>query len=487
MMYARTISALVLAAWLPACTAPRTERPPAPSVAPASPSAGTAIELDAEDPAPLYRELLAIDLQTAVRVAAAERVEVERARLRVEAAAGEYEGRAGALFPVLTPALVYESVDGKVRAIDGPLLAADFTSLAPSALLRWALNPGKAVYDLIAARRRLEASEHDERHARQEAVRCAASQYYDLVLAAARLGAAERALRESQESLRLTESRLRAGTGLGADRLLAEGALARRQQEVVRELDGLYRASIALALTLRLDPAVTLVPSAAEVPQLTLVDEARSLDELLALAVQWREDLASLRSLIEAAEAGSDAQGWQALGPQVDLGYQYGKISADTPGASFPLSEQERALAAISWNLSLATPGQLRAAAAGEATVALDAQRQFELVRAQVVRARQASASNAQLIPLARRELDGAEEHLKLARAGLRTGTALALEVLQAEEGVSRARLSLAEAVVRYNAAQVDLLASLGLIDEHSVVGDAARIAVLDAGDRSRP
>ncbi|MCH8054394.1 MAG: hypothetical protein IH895_10055, partial [Planctomycetes bacterium] len=45
-------------------------------------------------------------------------------------------------------------------------------------------------------------------------------------------------------------------------------------------------------------------------------------------------------------------------------------------------------------------------------------------------------------------------------------GTMTTLDVLQAQDAASQARLRYAEAVVRYNQSEVDLLASLGLIDE---------------------
>ncbi|MCH7920386.1 MAG: TolC family protein, partial [Planctomycetes bacterium] len=45
------------------------------------------------------------------------------------------------------------------------------------------------------------------------------------------------------------------------------------------------------------------------------------------------------------------------------------------------------------------------------------------------------------------------------------TGTVTLLDVLQAQEALSRARLEHAEIVVHYNTTQVELLAALGMID----------------------
>ena len=84
---------------------------------------------------------------------------------------------------------------------------------------------------------------------------------------------------------------------------------------------------------------------------------------------------------------------------------------------------------------------------------------------AQVLRAAQASTTQSKLIPIARRQVDSAQEALRLAQANLRVGTQLTLDVLQAEDALSQARLRYAQAVVRYDQSQVNLLAAVGLLE----------------------
>ena len=63
-----------------------------------------------------------------------------------------------------------------------------------------------------------------------------------------------------------------------------------------------------------------------------------------------------------------------------------------------------------------------------------------------------------------------AEEALRLGEANLRAGTMTTLDVLQAQDAATQARLRYAEAVVRYNQSQVNLLAALGLLDDASLI-----------------
>src|SRR5205807_2449052 len=160
----------------------------------------------------------------------------------------------------------------------------------------------------------------------------AAVQYYDLVFAQAQLAAARQAVSEAEELLRIINLRLRAGTGLPADVAQAEASLASRQQDLALALNGFYDASVALTLTLHLDPSVTLVPGPTQIEQTTLVREDLSIEELLATAVRWRPDLAAVRSIAGATEAERSGAVWGGLGPQVQAGDQFGGLQARAEG-----------------------------------------------------------------------------------------------------------------------------------------------------------
>jgi hypothetical protein len=87
-----------------------------------------------------------------------------------------------------------------------------------------------------------------------------------------------------------------------------------------------------------------------------------------------------------------------------------------------------------------------------------------------VITAAQAGKANYDLIGLAGQQLAAADEALRLTQANLQAGTMTTLDVLQAQDALTQARLRRAETVVRYNQAQVNLLAALGLLDETLLV-----------------
>jgi outer membrane protein TolC len=282
---------------------------------------------------------------------------------------------------------------------------------------------------------------------------------------------------EAEELLRIAQLRRGAGAGLEADVLRAQASLASRQQDLALALNSFYEASIALSLILELDPAVTLVPNSRQIAQTTLIREDLAIDEMLALAVQWRPDLKSVRTLVSAAEADRGATAWGALGPQATAYYQFGGIASNSNLGDFSLRRQEHAGASIGWAFGLSSFGQIKVADSAQEQARIEAQRLLDQVRAQVIRADQSSRTSAKLIPAARRQVESAEEALRLAQANLRAGAMIELDALAAEDAVNDARVRYAQAVARYNQSQVNLLAAMGMIDDTSAPLPAAPLS----------
>ena len=440
---------------------------PHPSVAPAT-QPTTALKIDQSQIRPMYdHRMLATDLATTVRVATARNVDIQTAQERIAAARGEYEASIGMIFPSLTPNITALGLEGAVATLAG-LAVQGFNHVFPIAVLQWIINPGQVAYNLIASKRRLEATDQEDLAVIQETTRAAAVQYYDVVLAQAQVGVARRSLQEAEELLRIERLRTKAGTGLPVDELRAEAALAVRRQNVLTALNAFYTASVALTVTLHLDPTVMLVPRAGSVKQRTLVREDLSIDQMLFTAAFYRPDLEAIRTLVAAADADKGATIWGGLGPQVLASRTFttrppARVISDTE------YRQQTYVVNGGFNWSLASFGRIRTAAANARIAGLDVERQLDLVQASVVTAHQTGLTAKRTIPIAQEEVTSAEEALRLTRKNLETGTGLTIDVLIAQDAADQARLRHATTVIRYNQAEVNLLAALGLIDQLSV------------------
>lgn len=440
-----------------------------PNVMPRDQPAADVLRLDRSQIFPMYSEMLAIDLQNVVQVASVKNIDILEARQRVEASRGQLESAAASIFPIIAPSVVLDHLQGVNSSFTGQLVGANFTTLQPAILVQLILNPGRVFYDVIASKKRLLATEQQERFIVMETIRSSIVQYYDLILAQSRISVAREAVAAAAELLRLTRLRLEAGTGLPSDDLRAQADLAGREQDLAIALNTFYQASVTLASTLYLDATVTLVPKPDQIAPTRLVREDLGIGDMLAIAAQWRPDLQSVKNFAAAAAADTNSTLWGGVSPQLQAGYQFGGLTSQTPGQNFPLQQQQHANASAGWILSPALFGQVKTAEATEQEAALEAERRLEDVRAQVVRSAQDSATNAQIIPIARQQVAAAAEALRLAQENLGAGTALTVDVLQAEDALSEARLRYANAVTTYNQSQVNLLAALGLIDSVSL------------------
>jgi outer membrane protein TolC len=449
-----------------------------PFVAPATQPTAS-LKVDTSRISAMYdHRLLAVDLPTVVHVATTRNIDIKQAQKSIEASRGAFESSVGAIFPSLTPNATALGIQGALST-PSSLALATFTHFFPAAAIEWVINPGQVAYNVVASKRRLEASEQQDQAVVLETTRLAAVQYYDLVLNQAQVSVAWRAIKEAEELLRIERLRLKTGTGLPADELRAEAARAGKQQDLLTALNGFYDASIALTVTLHLDPTVMLVPRAGTMKQSTLIREDLPIDEMLVMAVRSRPDIEAVRAELAAAEADKGATLWGGLGPQVEA---KGILATRPPAGRLVDTEYRQPIytATGGFNWSLATFGRIKTAAANANIAALNVDRRLDEVQAAVVSAHQASLTAAKLIPKARQEVTAAEEALRLTQKNLQAGTGLTIDVLQAQDAADQARLRYATAVVRYNQSQINLLAALGLIDQANVVAPppAARVTI---------
>jgi outer membrane protein len=468
---ALTRSAVLFFACLVAACADEPPQPGAPpDVTPLRQRSTSSLRLTNAEIPPMYRQVLAIDLESVARVAGLNNIDIQEARQRVDASQGQLESAGAAALPAVGPGIALNHLQGVDINNLGVLEAAHFSTVNPALLVRWAINPGQVFFDIIAAKKRLQATEQQDLAIVMQTTSIAAQQYYDLVLAQARVAVAREALAEAQEFLRLATQRYNAQTGLFVDVKRAEALLAGRQQDLALALNGFFQASVTLGTTLYLDPTVTLVPKSRELLTRNLVRDL-GIDQLLSIAVSWRPDLQSVSTLVAAADADTKAIIWGAGTPNLGATYQFGGFSSRTEAQAFGLKNQQLSSLTAGWVFNPVVFGEVKTSDAVAKISVLEAKRLLESVKAQVVVAAQDSATNAQLIPVARQQVQAAEESLKITQTNFEAGTGLFLDVLQAQDAVNQARLNHASAITNYNKSQVSLLSALGLIDQMKVAG----------------
>jgi outer membrane protein TolC len=163
------------------------------------------------------------------------------------------------------------------------------------------VNLTDAIFEPLAARQALDAQRMDIQTAKNDALLATANAYFDVhrdrgVYAAARQ-VVERAEKLVDRIDQLSKDLVPEIELHRAKRILA---VMQQREVAAREM---WRVSSAnLTQVLRLDPTAVIVPLEPDHLQITLIDPARPIDELVAIGVFHRPEIASTRSRVQAAE-----------------------------------------------------------------------------------------------------------------------------------------------------------------------------------------
>lgn len=411
-----------------------------------------------------------IDLPTALGLAGAKNFDVLQAHARLAEARGTRNEMLGRFVPEYTGSFTARRTDGRIQASFGDLARRSFDTFIPATGVELTLNPGRALFDALAAQRRLTAAAADAEQVTQDVLATVAQLYFGLQRAQARVRIAEEAVAAAREFARIGVDRERVGTGLKVDVLRGEARVAADEARLAEARRSLREASVHLAMALRLDPTVTLFPLETVVRQRTLVDPGRPLDELMQRAVGSRPDLAARRRQVAAAESGHDSTWADAVGPNV-----YGSFEESAIGTRVgDLGNRQIYGGFVGFRLSPASIGRVQAAAARVEHARLDAERLEQEVVADVIAARERVLSEEEQMEAALRGVGAAEAAHGLTEVRYRGGAGVGLEVLDAQAALTESRTNLVTSIVAYDGAQVALLRAMGAVSVPALLGESA-------------
>jgi outer membrane protein TolC len=298
--------------------------------------------------------------------------------------------------------------------------------------------------------------------------------YLDLLRAHGALAINREALSKAEAVLESATAADRQGLGkttADANRARTEVEV-RRQEQIDREADAAV-VSARLAQLLLLEPTADLVPADTQILPIELVPTQTSLDELVAIGLMTRPELAESRALVAAALARWREDKTRPLLPTIQMAYYGAQFGGGTP-ALHDYGWRNDFMVQATWEVRNAGLGDLfrsRAARASYAEANLHVTEVEAMVAAdvtaaaKVVRARQRELANAQE---AVRQAETMWEKLQRAAFGLFTGFGGnprrfdPLEPILAEQALHDARLRYLSAVIDYNRNQFRLFWALG-------------------------
>lgn len=245
---------------------------------------------------------LPINLPTALRLAGASPLDISLAAQRLEVAAAQLDKANVLWLPTITVGADYFRHDGRLQDIVGNVFPTSRSALMAGAGPGMVFAMSDAIYSPLAAQQVVRARQSDMEATRNDSLAAVAEAYFNVQQARGELAGAVDAVGRATELVRRT-AQLAEGLAPGVEKNRALTELARRRQAVELSYERWQTASSELNRLLRLDPAALIEPVEAPQLRVELIDPNRPVDDLIAVGLSNRPELASQQAIVQATLA----------------------------------------------------------------------------------------------------------------------------------------------------------------------------------------
>jgi len=407
-----------------------------------------------------------IDLPTVLRLAGARNLDVQIARERLNEAEANSQTALELFIPSLTPGITYHRRDGMAQAVPaGTVSDTDFQSYAPGGTVAAQVVLGDAIYQSLAAKQLVKASDQTLEAQRQDVALSAAQAYFDLLKAKALGDVVKEAVNISEEYQKQLHEAVEVGVAFKGDELRVQTQTESYQISFRQALEQQRVAGVNLALILHLDSTVELVPHDPDLVPLLLFPTNAALDSLVQQALNSRPELKVGQALVMAARDAKNGAVYGPLVPSVSAQVFAGGLGGGHDNAPSNFGNSEDYLVSLGWRIGpggLFDSGRINANKARLAATQLGEAKLKDTVISQVVAAITRVQSLFEQVVLAQRKLAVASETLRLTRERKQYGVGIVLEDIQAEQALTQARSDFVTAVAEHNKAQYGLNKAVG-------------------------
>jgi outer membrane protein TolC len=427
-------------------------------------------------------KVLPINLATALRLANASPIDVQIAGRQVELAAAAYDRAKVLWVPNLVMGADYFRHDGGQQNFAGEILNSSRSTVSAGLGPNVVFSFADAIYTPLAAKQDLAARRAYLQTANNDSVLGVAEVYFNLQQARGELAGALYAAAKAEEVNRIA-GKLAEGIAPPLEATRAKVELARRQQVVAAARERWRTASAELARLLRLAPGSLIDPVEPPSLPITVVQEGVELDELIALALVHRPELAGNQAIVQATLQRLKQEKMRPLIPSLairsvstnpsgSIGYgTFGGGAGDRLANFGPRFDLDAQLLWEFQSLGFGNKARVGERKAEHQIATLELFRTQDRIAAEVAQAhaqlKAASERMKQAEPAFRDSIDLVEKSLRGMNQTRRVGDVLVLivrpqEVVAAVQSLGTANADYASAVADYNRAQFRLYRALG-------------------------
>jgi outer membrane protein TolC len=229
-------------------------------------------------------------------------IDISLASERIRLAAAQLDRAQVLWLPTVYLGADYYRHDGQIQDVGGNVFGTSKSSLQLGAAPFAVFAITDAIFAPLAERQVVRAREAGLQVARNDSLLAVAEAYFNVQQARGELAGALDAMRRAEEVVRRTEKLAAGGEGILAevDVVRARTEFDRRDQALDTARERWRVASADLVRVLRLDPTALVEPLEAPHLHVTLVAPDQPVDDLIAMALRNRPELAAQQALVEA-------------------------------------------------------------------------------------------------------------------------------------------------------------------------------------------
>jgi outer membrane protein TolC len=410
-----------------------------------------------------------IDLPTVLRLVGARNLDIQIARERQTEAQANHHSAVEQFFPWVAPGFSYHRRDGVAQAVpSGVISDAHFQSYSPGASLSAQLVLGDAIFNSLAAKQLVKASDQALETQRQDSVLAAAQGYFDLVKAKALVGVVNDGIQISQNYQEQLHAAVGSGVAFRGDELRVQSQTEHYRITLEQALEDERVAGVHLAQTLHLDSTVVLAPQEAGLAPVVLFTTNAIMQNLVEQAVRARPELKQSQAFLAATRAAKNGAVYGPLIPSVGAQVFGGGLGGGPDGGPGNFGAEGDYTVGLSWRIGpggLFDSGRIGASRARLVAAQLTDAKLKDIVASQVVASFVRMKSTAAQIQLAESNLNTASETLRLTQQRKQYGVGIVLEDIQAQQALTQARSDYVTAMAEHNKAQYGLNKAVGSLD----------------------
>ncbi len=415
-------------------------------------------------------ESFPINLKTVLKLVNEQNLRIAQNRMGAKVEKSRFYQNLAGFLPDCKGTYEQRRFQGVVQLFGNQTLSIRQTVIQPGMSLTHRLYPGgKRVFDTLASRRRVNASQSLVKESYQQQLSRAVEDYYSLLGAQYLQDFATKSLAEARAQVAIDEARFKAGVGTRLEVMLSKTAAAKRRRELIDANNGIAKAEQVLLNRLNLDVTIGLIADKADATQHRLIKKSVASDRLITQALKKHPALERLKNELKSMRWESRSVLSEAL-PSVDLnaamsyrGPRFNQLGLNRSGG---FSVQTT----LGDNLGFSLPTRWLEKHRLVKQKRLEQEAQIRDIESATINAYLDSQSFEEAIEAANEEKASAEESFRLSMGRYKAGVGIQLDLLTAESALSQARAAWVQSVIDFNKAQIQLLESIGEISEETLV-----------------